>query len=255
MVNSEPGASSAAAMKKEAEERSEGTVASRASSFARPGTAMRRVPRSDRPRTRAGQFRCDRASAPAQLPPSRPPRTGPRTARMSSPARSATGSSYSTGVSAAPSNFKRWKLAFARSSIRAPIRSSGVIIRCIGRLRERFIAENARCETAAPPESRRAYGWSSRSCPRPDRPPLAASPSNPLPWMVNSVPPPFDLDPQRSHARQRGMAIGAGGVVAHARGALRNRRDHGVAMRNRFIAGQRDGAGDPRGGRDADLHG
>ncbi len=65
----------------------------------------------------------------------------------------------------------------------------------------------------------------------------------------------FDLDAQCPHTTQRGMAICAAGVVGYARLALGDGGQHGVAMGDGLVAGQRDGTRDTRRGRDRFLHG
>ena len=61
----------------------------------------------------------------------------------------------------------------------------------------------------------------------------------------------LDADSQRAHASQSGVAIGAGGIIRDPRIALGDGRNHGVAMRNGFIAGQRNAAGNGRGRRNS----
>jgi len=61
---------------------------------------------------------------------------------------------------------------------------------------------------------------------------------------------PFDFDAEGAHAAERGMAIGAGGVVGDAGGALGDGGDHRVAVGDGFVTGERDVASNGGGGRD-----
>ncbi len=65
---------------------------------------------------------------------------------------------------------------------------------------------------------------------------------------------PFDLRAQRLHAAERRLAIGAGRIIGDGAFAFGNRREHGVAVGNRFIAGQGDDAFNRPRGRDRFFH-
>ena len=63
------------------------------------------------------------------------------------------------------------------------------------------------------------------------------------------------IDAERAHAAQRGVAIGARGIVLNPRFSVRDGGDHRVSVGDGFVAGQGDGAGNRRSGNNMLLHG
>ena len=64
-----------------------------------------------------------------------------------------------------------------------------------------------------------------------------------------------DGDAECAQAVERRVAVGSGGVIVDGGRALRNSRNHGVAVRDRFIAWEADGPGETLGPGDPLLHG
>ena len=63
-------------------------------------------------------------------------------------------------------------------------------------------------------------------------------PSNPRPWIDDFGPVLFNRNAQRPHGIQRGMTVGARGIVPYPAVAFGDGGDHGIAVGDRFIARQ-----------------
>ena len=184
---------------------------------------------------------------------SRPRRRVRRTARTSSPARWAR-AACNRWDAAGRRGFRAEGICPRARESRAPISASGRMMRCIGRR-----------ESDSSPKMRVGKGWAARMplsmrMVEPELPASrsaagARSPSRPLAADPHIRAVNFHVDAERAHAAQRGVAIGARGIVLDARFAVRDGGDHGVAVGDGFVAGQGDGAGNRRSGNNTLLHG
>ena len=210
----EPGTSSAATMKNAAEERSEGTASSRPVSAGRPGARSPAASTAiSAPNSRSAisvwsRERTGSAHGGHALGEQRPP-----AARTSSPARSPPAACNRSGAERAPWISSGGNCP-SRAAIAAPISRQRLHDARHGPARKRFVPRDAARERLRRQDARRACGWWSRSCRRPDSPPARAARPSPLPRITTSVPRSSISTPSAAQAPQRRVAVRPGRVVA-----------------------------------------
>ena len=157
----------------------------------------------------------------------------------------ATGRRYSMGTISSVPMMASGMRPPSRASKRAPMRDSGSMTRCIGRLRSEAspVMKLVKGWLARMPESRRAAvpelprsSTSAGSRPPPTPKPRTRQIACPSPGFVH------DLRPQGAQRGRRAQHVLALEQAAHGGFAQRQRAEHQGAVGDRFVAGRADAA-------------